>query len=101
MSVKEYSRRDYTVVGCVFPVFYPLCLLFRQQTGQKFWMASPKWFLVPPNGTVEKWSGAIQWERRDSRLDNLPMMSTLWPTITVTVFYALGAGMLIRGRFIT
>ena len=61
-------------------------------------MATTPEYHEATNGTVEKWSGTFQWEKRDSRLDNFPMMSTLWPTIGVTVLYALGAGILLRGR---
>ena len=53
---------------------------------------------VALNGTDDIWSGTFEWDKRDSRLDNLPMMSTLWPTIGVTVCYALGSGILLKGK---
>ena len=53
---------------------------------------------VASNRTDEMWSGTFEWDKRDSRLDNLPMMSTLWPTIGVTVCYALGSVILLRGK---
>ena len=61
-------------------------------------MAMTAGYHVATNGTDEKWSGTYQWERRDSRLDNFPVMSTLWPTIGMTVLYALGVGILLRGK---
>ena len=55
-------------------------------------------FQEATNGTDEKWSGTYQWEKRDSRLDNFPMMSTIWPTIGLTAVYALGVGILLKGK---
>ena len=87
------------------PRVSPLCLCFflpviprgRTRTLDTK-MDTTQVFRDGTNGTDEKWSGTFQWEKRDSRLDNFPMMTTLWPTIGVTALYALGAGILLRGR---
>ena len=62
-------------------------------------MASDQGYHEESNGTDEKWSGTLQWDMRDSRLDDFPLMSTLC-SICVPVLYAIAAVTLIRGSIL-
>ena len=62
-------------------------------------MASDQGYHEERNETDEKWSGTLQWDMRDSRLDDFPLMSTMC-SIGVPVLYAMVAGILIRGSIL-
>ena len=85
------------MLDVVFPVPIPPTVM-PEILDTAIALASTKWYSVSENYSNEVWSIKIQWERGDPRLDIYPMMSSLWPTIGMTVIYALGAGILIRGR---
>ena len=108
MSAREYSRRDYTVARISGPsrmvsptppsLFLSVILAVKLGIVEST-MASDQGYHKERNGTDEKWSGTLQWDMRDSRLDDFPLMSTL-SSICVPVLYAIAAGILIKGSIL-
>ena len=88
---------DPSMLDVVFPVPIPPTVM-PEILDTAIALASTKWHPVSENDSNEVWSIKIQWESGDHRLDIFPMMSSLWPTIGMTVIYALVAGILLRGR---
>ena len=88
---------DPSKLAVVFPVAI-LATVMPEILDSAIALASTKWHQVSENDSNEIWSITIHWESGDPRLDIYPMMSSLWPTIGMTVIYALGSGILLRGK---